>query len=47
MILAVKHNNFLDVDLSQFLQDSAVVIDVKSLFNKMKLENQGYDVWTL
>lgn len=39
-ILAVSHNEFLDVDIQQLLKSNAVVYDVKSVLEKVKVDGR-------
>lgn len=50
IILAVKHNQFLDMGLEQFLnltRENPVFIDVKSVYNRKDVEKLGFKYWRL
>lgn len=51
IILAVAHDNYKNLELS-FLKKlyndgSKVLIDIKSMINKIDAENQGFIYWSL
>ena len=50
LVVAVAHNEYLQLkvgDLSRFLVDGGLVVDIKRLFSKKEVEARGFSYWSL
>ena len=47
LIVAVKHDCFVNIKIDSFLKKDAHILDIKNLFNKTELYKKGYNSWRL